>query len=97
LVVSPSTLEERITTDVWGEVAVYARTLLQNSMTILGDANTVGATNVAGSVWDSLGNADVGCWSQSAQFESAIVEMKHDKSSKRSGDLASVFEANLPC
>ena len=65
-------------------------------MTILGDANTVGATNVAGSVSDSLGTAGVGCWSQSAaQFEDAIM-MKHDKSSKRSGDLASVPEANLP-
>jgi hypothetical protein len=59
------------------------RTLLQNSMTTLGDASTFGAANVAGSVVDSVKAADVGgCWSQSAQFESAI-EMKHDKSSKR--------------
>ena len=60
------------------------RTLLQNSMTTLGDASTVGGAKVAGSVGDSLTMADVGrCWSQSAQpdFESAI-EMKHDKSSK---------------
>lgn len=61
---------------------LYIRTLLQNSMTTLGDASTVGGANVAGSVWDTLGITEVGCcWSQSTQLESAI-EMKHDKSSK---------------
>jgi len=56
-----------------GELRV--RTRLQNSMTTLGDARTVGAAKVAGSVGGSFTIAVVGrCWSQSAQFdlESAI-------------------------
>ena len=61
---------------------MYIRTLLQNSMTTLGDASATGATNVAGSVGDSRRIADGGrCWPQSAQSEPAI-EMKRDKSSK---------------
>ena len=62
----------------------YIRTLLQNSMTILGDVKTTGATKVAGSVRDSLGMSGVACcWSQFAQFGSEpVIGMKHDKSSK---------------
>lgn len=48
-----------------------AHTLLQNSMTILGDASTVGATKVAGLVGGSFGTVDVDCCrSQAAQFGS---------------------------
>jgi len=53
-------------------------------MTTLGDARTVGAENVAGSVGDSFGRADIGrSWSQSAQFDTeSTIEMKHDKKFK---------------
>ena len=53
------------------EKVLSARTLLQNSITILGDASTVGATNVAGLVGASFWAVDVDCrWPQSVQFES---------------------------
>ena len=79
----------------WGRLLAI-RTLLQNSMTILGDASTVGATNVAGSVGESRRIADGGrCWSLSAQFEPLIVT-KRDKSSKWSGDLPPVLEPRRP-
>ena len=56
---------------MWQEKESSARTLLQNSMTTLGEANAVGAVKVAGLVRDSFGTATVDfCWSQSAQFGS---------------------------
>ena len=78
-VASPSALEERIKFGISVGELLRVRTLLQNSITTLGDASVVGGANVAGSVWDTLGAGC--CRSQSAQLESAI-EMKHDKSSK---------------